>query len=328
MKIIAFNSYKGGACRTTTCYNTLPYLANALGATSQNPILVFDVDLDSMGLTNLFTKGSRFKSKSGYSAEWLYVDNSEMLLKKIKFNGFKGTVADNDWYFDEAFMKVGTALGLDDNGSVLFCGADREADSLTDDDFEKYANSSPLGFLINKLELMGDNAPKAIVFDCAAGVQLSTRAILSKAQDFVMCMRPSLQFRIGTSDYLLNKVPDELKKGENNDKKRVILLPTAVATVDVPESDKNREEAMEFLTQLKLEVQELIQDDIVLEVQCKKDRGYELDTTMVDRDDMGIPEIERFKWKESLLYKMKPLTDKEARLQESYKVLADLIAKG
>ena len=49
MKIISFNSYKGGACRTTTCYNTLPFLAKELGATSQQPILVFDVDLDSMG---------------------------------------------------------------------------------------------------------------------------------------------------------------------------------------------------------------------------------------------------------------------------------------
>lgn len=349
MKIISFNSYKGGACRTTTCYNTLPYLADQLGATSHRPILVFDVDLDSMGLTNLFTNGKRFVSTGGYSAEYLFADR-EMPAGKNNINGqlkygvFQNSVEGNPWFFEEAFMKVGNALGLEDDGSVLFCGADCDADSLTDSEFDKYKKCPPVETMIEKLDRMTE-PPVAIVFDCAAGVQISTRAILRNANKFVMCMRPTLQFRIGTRDYLIHKIPDEMLKNLNNDKKTMVLLPTAVAGTGVSDSDPNKENAEEVLVGLKYDVLDYIDRFILNRIKGRETElgyeldetmlGYELDESMLDYEldesmtdeKFGIPEIERFKWKEELLYKQKLITRKEIELKGSYIMLAKVIAK-
>jgi hypothetical protein len=54
--------------------------------------------------------------------------------------------------------------------------------------------------------------------------------------------------------------------------------------------------------------------------------GYQLNTKMITEDDMGIPEIERFKWQEELLYTMQPLTQQESHLKERYEYLAEVIA--
>lgn len=333
MKIISFNSYKGGACRTTTCYNTLPHLAEQLGATSHQPILVFDVDLDSMGLTNLFTGGKRFVSEGGYSAEYLFTKREmpagkDDINSKIKYSGFRALVEDNAWFFENAFMKVGNALGLKDNGSVLFCGADSEADSLTDSEFNRYKDMPPVQSMLDELEDM-DEPPVAVVFDCAAGVQLSTLAILRASQKFVMCMRPSLQFRMGTRDYLLNKIPNELNKNKNSTKKSIVLVPTAVAETNIPEDARNTENAEEILIDLKHEVLEYVDRFIVNRIKGReRELGYQLDDTMIaDDDKFGIPETERFKWKEGLLYKEEPITKRELELKECYKLLASVIAK-
>ncbi len=333
MKIISFNSYKGGACRTTTCYNALPYIAELLGATSARPILVFDVDLDSMGLTNLFTWGNRFVSEVGYSSEYLFVNREVPAGKadinnRIRFAGFQGAVADNDWFFEKAFMKVGNALGLKDDGSVLFCGADCEADSLTDSEFNKYNDMPPVQIMLDALEEM-DEPPCAVIFDCASGVQLSTRAILRTARKVVMCMRPTFQFRVGTRDYLLEKIRNEIRINLNNTKKEIILLPTSVASTDVPENDPNRESAMETLIDLRHEVLEDIERFIVNRVKSRESvLGYTLNDVMLrDEENFGIPEVERFKWKESLLYTEEPITQKERELKERYKKLAEVIIK-
>ena len=333
MKIIAFNSYKGGACRTTTCYNALPYLAKQLGATSHRPILVFDVDLDSMGLTNLFTNGTRFVSNGGYSAEYLFADREMPAGKnnintQLKYGVFQPCVEGNPWFFEEAFIKIGTDLGLEDNGSVLFCGADCDADSITDTEFDKYKKCPPVEVMLDRLEGM-DEPPVAVVFDCAAGVQLSTRAILRSANKFVMCMRPTLQFRIGTRDYLVNKIKEEILKNLNSDKKTMILVPTAVAGTSVPDSDPNKKNAEEYLIDLKHGVQDYIERHIVSRIKgCEGELGYELDESMIaDEDKFGIPEVERFKWKEELLYGGKPLTEKEKELSDRYEMLAKVIAK-
>ena len=54
MKTISFFSYKGGSGRSSLIYNVLPFLADKLNPTPQNPIVLFDMDIDSMGLTYLF----------------------------------------------------------------------------------------------------------------------------------------------------------------------------------------------------------------------------------------------------------------------------------
>lgn len=331
MKVISFNSYKGGACRTTTCYNTLPYLARALHATSEEPILVYDIDLDSMGLTSIFHAGKPpVSSRLPYSAKHLFVDENDMLhdiIRDMDDNGLKSK-------FFGYHEKVGNQLGLEDDGSVLFLGADKNERTASDDDYLKYAECPPIQQLMSAMKEM-TSIPKAIVFDCASGVQMSTLVALQIADCSVMCMRPTYQFRVGTSDYIVNKIPTEIDKNKNGKTREIILLPTAVANIDVLESDPDYEKSMTMLNKLRDDSLRAIQKDIVFRYANERKRidlGYTLNTAMLeDRDDpvVGIPEIERFKWEEELLYKLKDeeKTTQEKALEKRYEKLACLIAK-
>ncbi|MDE7464746.1 MAG: hypothetical protein K2M48_06920, partial [Clostridiales bacterium] len=99
MKIISFNSYKGGACRTTTCYNTLPYLAKALNATSDEPLIVYDIDLDSMGLTSIFHADRLLSSeKMKYSAKHLFVDDENGINGEV-YRDCLDSIKENESYF-------------------------------------------------------------------------------------------------------------------------------------------------------------------------------------------------------------------------------------
>lgn len=332
MKIISFNSYKGGACRTTTCYNTLPYLAKTLNATSQEPVLVYDIDLDSMGLTSIFHADKpAVNKKLPYSAKHLFVDDEEGINLKAKRD--LDNVETGGEYFKH-YEKVGNALGLEDDGSVLFLGADKNASTVSDDDYIKYAESSPIQQLIKVMKEMSP-MPKAIVFDCASGVQMTTLVALQLADCAVVCMRPTYQFRVGTSDYLVRKIPLEINKRKTNKKREIILVPTAVAQINVPESDPNRDFALDMLNKRRKKAFDSITRDIVREYNTelkRLDLGYTLNTDMFeDRDDpvKGIPEIERFKWEEELLYKLKEgeMTEQEKILKTRYEKLAGLLVK-
>ena len=175
MLVISFNSYKGGACSTTTCYNTLPYLAEKLGATSKQPILVFDVDLDSMGLTSLFLGKQKQGVAKKYSAKNLFV-NDESKINATLYSDDLESIEEDEWFFSN-FTKVGKHLGLKEDGSVLFLGADANADVISDDQFKSMEKNQPLRRLLGALKGMNPK-PKAVIFDCASGVQLTTLSVI------------------------------------------------------------------------------------------------------------------------------------------------------
>lgn len=331
MKIISFNSYKGGACRTTTCYNALPYIAKALNATSEEPLIVYDIDLDSMGLTSIFHADIvTEQEKMKYSAKNLFVDDDSDINSKVY-----RTCLDNKKDIDEYFgyyEKVGNKLGLEDAGSVLFLGADKKASTISDDSYLRFAKAPPIQKILATMREM-DHPPKAIVFDCAAGVQMTTLAALQLSQCCVMCMRPTFQFRIGTGDYLINAIPDEIEKRKTNVKREIVLLPTAVAQVNVAESDPNRENAIEELGRLRNRAFRDIRRgiiDVYIRESKGRNLGYTLNTEMMeDRDGsvIGIPEIERFKWEEGLLYSQEDITEQEKSLKKQYEKLAKIITR-
>lgn len=333
MKVISFNSYKGGACRTTTCYNTLPFLAKKFGATTDQPIIVFDVDLDSMGLTSLL-KTLDYGSPLPYSARHLFIDDEEGINRAIR----SGSLAKINYY--SFFDKVGTTLGLDDDGSVLFCGADINADTISDEQFKTFENNSPLVNLISAFYTLEESKrPKAIIFDCASGIQQTTLNVLSEIDCAVMCMRPTTQFRLGTADYLINKIPKKLMRLGMNKNRRIILLPTSVSSINICDSDPNFEKARQELLAMKEEAFEKIEDEIAyyIKQQCSRvsnPYGYELDLSFLNTAEeiYGLPEIERFKWSEAeLLYKIakrdEALTEQEKLLIAGYEKLADVIAR-
>lgn len=322
MKILSFNSYKGGACRTTTCYNTLPFLAQELGATSKQPILVFDVDLDSMGMTNLLDKQGNF-NHAKYSANNLFVKDLDGICDRIRNNEFDDE-GDLEHYY-ALFNKAGKELGLEDDGAVLFCGVDSSASNFSDDTFKSVYDemNSPIGNLIKALNnLEEDEKPKAIVFDCAAGVQMSTIMVLEKVNTMVMCMRPTYQFRTGTSHYIVNRIPQKLRHQQLSNPRKLVLVPTAVAACG-PNSSK---EILLLRNESYLGIQGIreLTDDYSID-----ELGYRFVDDMIDDlDTMGIPEVERFKWKEEgVLYKMNSCTPEEEKLKARYQKLAQVISK-
>lgn len=329
MLVISFNSYKGGACRTTTCYNTLPYLAEKLGATSKQPILVFDVDLDSMGLTSLFLGEQKQSVAKEYSARHLFVNDENGINTKISSRGIS-SIEKGEWLFKH-FTKVGNHLGLEDDGSVLFLGADTKNDVISDDEFKSMEEDSPLEVLLDALREM-NLQPKAVVFDCASGVQLTTLRVIMSIDRSVMCMRPTTQFRIGTRDYVLNKIPDKLGI-VSYAKREIILLPTAVPSIMIPDDESDRKAVEDELKQLKAKVYKKINRDIVETVKADRraKQYYELNAKMADfeNDVVGIPEIQRFKWSESeLIHNLKNTLSAEEKLLESrYIMLAEMLVE-
>ena len=319
MKIISFNSYKGGACRTTTCYNTLPFLAKELGATSEQPILVFDVDLDSMGMTNLLDKMDNFNGAK-YSANNLFVKDTEGICSKIQ-NGFDEEGDLEEYY--ALFNKAGKELGLEDDGAVLFCGVDSTLSNFSDDTFKSVYDeiNSPLGRLISALnDLDEDEKPKALVFDCAAGMQMSTVMVMEKVDTMVMCMRPTYQFRAGTKHYIMDRIPQKLRHQQLSNPRRLVLVPTAVASCDENSPVdilKLRNEAYKGIMQIRRLTDTYGIDDL----------GYRFVDEMIDGvDTMGIPEVERFKWQEEgTLYKIENCTLQEEKLKGRYGKLAGVI---
>lgn len=324
MKIISFNSYKGGACRTTTCYNILPYLAKELGATAEQPIIVVDCDLDSMGLTSIFhanVKSDGRKGRLPYSAKHLFVDDGYGINSKLSNTRF--TDVRQDEYFKN-FEKVGEKLGLEDDGSVLFLGVDDKERTISDNDYadkETFCESAPARKLVTLLGKMDEGKkPKAVVFDCASGVQMTTLAVFMLIDYSVMCMRPTLQFRIGTRDYLYSMLPNHMSNSRRRNRERkILLLPTSVAKATESEE----------LEDLRTKTIRTIRNDIVNFIINESDDvefGYTLIPYMTEVNCFGLPEIERFKWEECLLYKAAQLTPQEEALRDRYMKVASILA--
>lgn len=323
MKVISVNSYKGGACRTTTCYNTIPYLAERMGASARRPIILLDLDLDSMGLTKLL---STHEFEQTYSANSLF-DDSHIVNENFRDSGFDNVI---DSPYFKKYLPVGAKFGLGDNRAVLFLGADAKAKPISDEGFARMSTSSPLSDLIALLEDIGDDdRPCAFVMDCAAGQQKTTQMAVSLAEKFIMCMRPTTQFRSGTADYLLDALPGIFRKRNASAPREVILLPTAVSKLPEGLSDRELELLVSFRKSAYKGI-EMIADQVQMDNMDKREGKYKLNTRMADttRVDVGIPEIERFKWKEEVLVSQieeSDLTASERDAIAQYRLLAELL---
>ena len=332
MITVSFNSYKGGSCRTTTCYNTLPFIAKQLKATAHNPILVFDFDLDSMGLTNIFDQKMSLQDKKlrqSYSARNLFCDSDAQRVQEIR------NLDDCEDSYFEKYNRVGNQLGLEDDKSVLFCGVDENAPTITDDQYEQIQSNSPLQNLLQVIfGFSEEDKPRAIVFDCASGIQMTTLMVLAFTDKIVMCLRPTVQARIGTLSYMKNRLPEQFSKARRGSQKReVILLPTSVAGINIGPDDENREEAIAKLKKLRRKALSDINSSLIGGLRgYDREYGlfYSLNTEMVDPDEndlVGIPEIERFKWEEGLLFTMESITEQEKQLYGRYEKLSSIITR-
>lgn len=291
MKTITFYSYKGGAGRSSTTLNTLPYLVQSLHATSNAPILVLDMDLDSAGMTYLLGLDIHFKDR---------YDVKSFLMGDENWSEAPASSLDAHEFYKK-FVPVGEILGVE-NEAVMFLGVD---------DGKPVDNNQMDGTkegVFNKLNrFCRKNGIKAVVIDSSAGDQFSAVLSTGAANDIVCCMRPTMQFRIGTFNYLH-------RLAEKTSEKRVVLLPTVVPNLDKEiDGEPQRSKAIKNITERA--------EDLTINEVCMD---------FVSEELFGINEVERFKWKEGVLYKEGLAADLSQDEQEAckrYKKLASVLAE-
>ena len=205
---ISFFSYKGGAGRTSLLYNTLPFLAEELNATENEPIIVLDLDLDSQGLT--------------YLTETRSTINTIQVLKSENCLGFRDGGLMKEHPFFKQSKAIGKKVGLDSSKdkSILFVSAQPVpgAESLSEDG--NYDGTNVSLSSINRLCRLYNC--KALIMDTPSGTQLPGKAALAISNKIVTVMRITKQFRTGTAEFLREKTKGELKD------KEFVIVPNAV----------------------------------------------------------------------------------------------------
>ena len=207
MNTITFFSYKGGSGRSTLLYNTLPLLANALNATTDNPIVVVDLDIDSRGLSFLFNCGN---TTTEYLTSTLLLNNSGANLPK-----------DGQTIISKA-KPIGQDLGLSDNGSVVFIPASKNSSAELNNVIDGKGMAEGLRKARKTLLNYGC---KALIFDAPSGYQMAADAALSVSNKIVNVLRITRQFREGTRIFWQ-------EKGTRFEDKEIILVPNAVPKED------------------------------------------------------------------------------------------------
>jgi cellulose biosynthesis protein BcsQ len=292
METVTFFSYKGGAGRSSTALNTLPYLVDVLGADKNSPILLLDMDLDSAGMTYLLGLDKHFQDGT--------YDIKDFLTGAENWSSKKAEKLEEHTLYKN-FFPVGKKLGVE-NEAIMFLGVD---------DRKKIDNSDMAGAEEQVFDSFDNfcynNNIKAVVIDSAAGEQPVAVLSIKAASTVVNCMRVTTQFRIGTFNFL-----ERYKENKRNI--RIILLPTVV-----PE-DREIDGEMQLHNTV---------DDIIERIKDKKLEN--VNTDFINEAEFGINEVARFKWREDVLYKIaktQSLTNDEEIAAARYKKLALTISKG
>lgn len=296
----SFFSYKGGAGRSTTCLNTIPFLAKELEAHAKSPILLLDMDIESAGMTYLLNKHEHFH-KAGFDVKSFLKDEINWTTSQVS------NLSDHILY--KKFVPVGKLLGLEDDYAVMFLGVNDDARVK----LGKAETSLKIAGVMSKFnQFAANNNIRAIVMDSAAGDQVSAEHSIKNSEKVVFCMRPTHQFRIGTFNYLSYFS----QNNKSADEKEFILLPTVV-----PNDVK-----INGVSQLQRTV-----DDINDRVNAKELRPLDINTHFINKDALGINEITRFKWREDVLFKLeaenKLENDDEIEGLKRYQALAKAIAR-
>ena len=286
---ISFFSYKGGAGRTSLLFNVLPFLAEKLHATVQEPIIVLDLDLDSKGLSYLINDNSKI--------------NSIQVLRGDSSIGFSNGGNINTHPFFSSLTAIGAKVGLpsDLDRSILCVTAHGIDGAMSLSEGNNYdgrnISLSTLNKLCNKYNC------KAIVMDTPAGNQISGTCALSISKKIVTVMRITQQFRKGTAEFLRVKSKDGEYIG-----KEYIIVPNAV-----PDTEGTTYRMDSILENIKNTVQSVV---------GKNDR---LNLTFLENGRKGINEVTLFKFREENLLKLselRPLSSDEQQAVDMYKLLA------
>ncbi|MGN0771873.1 MAG: hypothetical protein ACI4MI_04740 [Christensenellales bacterium] len=303
MKRIAYFSYKGGAGRSSVAFNTIPYLAKKLNATPKHPILVFDLDLDSAGLTFLLKKTrpdvDNYSIQAALSNGFSKVLNSPSRTDIAHHAVFKNCIA------------VGDCFGLDNESkaSILFMPTKRD-ESLGRGVNNNYAIGGVEENRFKEIIRACEEFEFAgVLFDTPAGNQVTAQWALESSNCIVTCMRITYQFRTGTHEFLCNKLA-------NFSNKKFVVVPNAVPTDNI-----YIDGALVSYDRIKSLIYDSFSNiDINNNV---------IDLTMlgIGEDFFGVNEVKRFKIQEDVLFRIKEdrLSADEVTAIKAYKRLVDCL---
>ncbi len=307
---ISFFSYKGGSGRTSLLYNTLPYLAESLHATPEEPIIVLDLDVDSKGLSFLL-KGPNNSTSEINSLEIIAHDNY-----------IESLIQDKDKLLYQ-MLPIGSLLGLgeDMNRSVLFVSASPNSRrvSLGANNFDSV--NADISYFCNICE---DYNCKAFVMDTPAGGQLSADVALRISNKIVTAMRITRQFREGTIEFLDRHMRDL--------EKNYIIVPNVV-----PVDNEHSKDGNDVTSKMKL-ILNRIDDLRAKNLANETNNSYNTQLILDHEGDSsnlssaGINEVRRFKFEEAnlnyLSSKQIILREDEKKAIEKYKILTEMILDG
>ncbi|MCL2861594.1 MAG: hypothetical protein FWE22_04190 [Firmicutes bacterium] len=298
--ITTFFSYKGGAGRSSTCLNTLPYLATELNASKNAPILLIDMDWKSAGMTYLLDQEKTFRSKDRDDII-RYIKSQNTYSPKID-----GSIFDHPIF--KMFVPVGKKLGLKDDDAVMFLGVDdQEKISQEEAKTGGYAKIDAIRRFCANSERNAQKI-KAMVIDSSAGDQESAEISTRAATDLVTCFRATTQFRKGTFSYL------ERLQSENLDQdKRIFLLPTVIPpNVEIDKVSQLESTVKNIRALLDIYKFQTVREDFI------------------DEKCFGINEVTRFKWQEGVLFEIaqkQSLAKDEEEAVKRYSKLAKLLSE-
>ncbi len=295
-KYISCFSYKGGAGRSTLALNVVPFLAEMLGATKEHPFVLVDMDIDSCGLTYLFSLDKESRITEDCVQSWFHPKYPQMPI--VDEDDEIEDATEHDMF--KCLFPVGKYFGFKEDNAIL-CLPANPGESMGDGSNYDAAQSSS----VNAFKAMCRDIACGVLFDSAVGNQLTANWSNRCANYIMCCMRPTKQFRDGT-----NRFFDDYDKRTHS--KKIIVIPNVVPT-DELEIDGNY-----YPDYAKNSIIEKFRDN-----EARRNNIYYLN--LLEGDKFGVPKIDRFMWQEGVLKIAKNLTALETVALERYREIASII---
>jgi cellulose biosynthesis protein BcsQ len=340
---VSFYSYKGGAGRSTTSWNTIERLVRLMNPTEKEPFVIVDTDTESAGSTFLYDSADHFDDDlDAHSVQRRMIDKDDTNYKDPSV-----TVREK---FFNGMWPVGTFFGLPEEKekAVLLIGANisKNSDSAKKADVtgEGGNDSEQMKNFKNIRNACEKCGAKALFFDTPSGTQFLAKKSIEQSEIVVCCMRPTSQFREGTKRQLINFIDLDVTK---NTKRKYILTPTVVC-IDPGQTFRFNDEEYEYPSHAKRVIiktfspESVNQSDEIKQWYKENVRFDMLEPTpdeikkiFPDSEDndsvFGIPEIKRFKWVEECLgiraEAEEKLTPNDQMAVNRYEYLAQTILK-
>ena len=299
---ISFFSYKGGAGRSTLAYNVIPILASEhFKPTKEHPIIVVDTDVDSCGMSYLVNVGKDDITDDNCVQYLLSNGCVERNNKPLSAHPFLGKLC-----------PVGHAYGYPINDAILLLPA-KDGKAIAGNDNYSDKNNPFIGKVKSFIRVCSEYGVAAVIFDSAVG-NTATANVSNEASDVIVCcMRPTKQFTDGTERFL-RSIEHMDGVGKNFTEKNIILVPNAIPRNEITiNGDKYPETAF---SKIRNNFQNRFNNDYTLHT-------YHFD--MLEKEEFGIPVVDRFMWQEDILFNRNDLDENEKVVLGRYKKLAGII---